>query len=46
MQEWKEVQDEVVLAKAYEIYKKNEQVVFNSLISNPEEIPVFDVESS
>jgi len=44
--DWKEVQDEAVLAKAYVKYKKNEQVILNDLISNPEEIPIFDIESN
>ena len=46
VEEWKEVQDESVLAKAYIKYKKNEEAIFGDLINNPEEIPVFDIESN
>lgn len=44
--EWKEIQDESVLAKAYIKSKKNEKVILNDLISNPEQIPIFDIESN
>lgn len=43
--EWKEVSNENILAKAYVKYKKNEKTVIGGLVTNPEEIPIFDVEN-
>ena len=43
--EWKNVNDEDLLEKAYNKYKKNEKVVLDTLISDPEQIPIFDLEN-
>ncbi len=43
--EWKNVNDEDLLDKAYNKYKKNEKVILDTLISDPEQIPIFDLEN-
>jgi len=43
--EWRNANDEETLNNAYNKYKKNEKVILETLIHDPEQIPVFDVEN-
>lgn len=43
--EWKETNDERILVKAEEKYRKYEKVVIDSLLDDPEQVPIYDIEN-